>query len=561
MSMALDKNYIDTTTFDVLQPAIDYYLTRGTADEKLRTLYYQGRIYQNNGELDNALNSFFKGMDISCDCRDSLTIARMLVAQGGLYDELYDFESYTNCHLKAAKIYKQLFYSWNEFDCLLNALNGTISLGDKVRADSLLLLLLLCDEFKNLDSTEILSLAKHKISYAIKFGDTQKAQYLIEHQNNSPIKDANLLLNLALAHNKMGNNVEAKRLLDNLEDGQIYDTLKYMSISVPILESMGNYKEALAIYKNFSRSIDSINTFKFEQKSKYIEEKHHLEIKVQQESSKNAAIIWSCVGGIIFLIMVVLILLLRYRNNKTQKNLALERAKISELENMQVKAEKAMAVQKAKIIELENERLKSEKELAQQKTKATQLENEKLKVESEKLSIENKNLILERNKKAIEAENLAHRVEDLENESESLKELINSHKELPEEVQQTIKVRIEMLNALMAGYITANDQYKKPYEVWIKELTENTEEFMNSNRLAFQVSHPQFIKYFEDHGLTISEINYVCLYAIGLHGKEVGTYMKKRSHVNISSGIRQKLGIDKYETNIGIYVRKLLKTL
>ena len=24
-SMALDKNYIDTTTFDVLQPAIDYY--------------------------------------------------------------------------------------------------------------------------------------------------------------------------------------------------------------------------------------------------------------------------------------------------------------------------------------------------------------------------------------------------------------------------------------------------------------------------------------------------------------------------------------------------------
>lgn len=27
-SMALDKNYIDTTTFDVLQPAIDYYLKK-----------------------------------------------------------------------------------------------------------------------------------------------------------------------------------------------------------------------------------------------------------------------------------------------------------------------------------------------------------------------------------------------------------------------------------------------------------------------------------------------------------------------------------------------------
>lgn len=38
-SMALDKNYIDTTTFDVLQPAIDYYLEHGTPDEKLKTLY------------------------------------------------------------------------------------------------------------------------------------------------------------------------------------------------------------------------------------------------------------------------------------------------------------------------------------------------------------------------------------------------------------------------------------------------------------------------------------------------------------------------------------------
>lgn len=84
---------------------------------------------------------------------------------------------------------------------------------------------------------------------------------------------------------------------------------------------------------------------------------------------------------------------------------------------------------------------------------------------------------------------------------------------------------------------------------------------MNSTRMAFQVSHPVFIQYFEEHGLTESEINYVCLYAIGLKGKEVGIYIKKPSHVNMSSAIRKKLGIDKHETNIGIYVRRLLKSL
>ncbi len=58
MSMALDKNYIDTTSFDVLQPAIDYYLEKGTPDERLRTLYYQGRIFLNQSDFDMAMQSF-----------------------------------------------------------------------------------------------------------------------------------------------------------------------------------------------------------------------------------------------------------------------------------------------------------------------------------------------------------------------------------------------------------------------------------------------------------------------------------------------------------------------
>lgn len=112
-SMALDKNYIDTTTFEVLQPAIDYYLEKGTPDEKLKTYYYQGRIFQNQEDRDNALNSFIKGIDISTGSVDSLYIARTLVAQAALYSEFYDFDSYINCRLRAAKIYKHLSHKWN----------------------------------------------------------------------------------------------------------------------------------------------------------------------------------------------------------------------------------------------------------------------------------------------------------------------------------------------------------------------------------------------------------------------------------------------------------------
>ena len=58
LSMALDKNYIDKTDFEVLQPAIDYYEDNGSATDKLRTYFYQGRIYQNAGDNDSAMERF-----------------------------------------------------------------------------------------------------------------------------------------------------------------------------------------------------------------------------------------------------------------------------------------------------------------------------------------------------------------------------------------------------------------------------------------------------------------------------------------------------------------------
>lgn len=87
-SMALDKNWVDKTSFEVLQPAIDYYLNKGTADEKLKTYYYQGRIFQNQGKRDKAFGTFARALDVSEDCRDSLLLIRTLMAQGCTYQEI-----------------------------------------------------------------------------------------------------------------------------------------------------------------------------------------------------------------------------------------------------------------------------------------------------------------------------------------------------------------------------------------------------------------------------------------------------------------------------------------
>lgn len=93
-SMALDKNYIDTTSLDILQPAIDYYLRKGTTDEKLRTYYYQGRIYQNRENNDSAMQSFMRGREYCGIASDTMTMANLMVAQATILYSTYKFKDF-----------------------------------------------------------------------------------------------------------------------------------------------------------------------------------------------------------------------------------------------------------------------------------------------------------------------------------------------------------------------------------------------------------------------------------------------------------------------------------
>ena len=116
------------------------------------------------------------------------------------------------------------------------------------------------------------------------------------------------------------------------------------------------------------------------------------------------------------------------------------------------------------------------------------------------------------------------------------------------------------MNKFFTAYITKNSDIDKKANLEMEELLANKDTFMISTKHAFAGSHPEFIKYLEEHGLTEWEIGYCCLYALGLKGKEVGSYIRMRSHYNISSAIREKLGINEHDTNLGIYIRKLLKS-
>lgn len=510
MSQALDKNFIDTTSFEILQPALDYFLKKGSADERLRTYYYQGRIFQNRENNDSAMQSFMHGREYCGQASDTLTMANLLVAQGTILSTTYKFEDFIEVNLEAAELYRELGRTDYEILSLANALDGCILNGNKNRADSIM------SKAQNIVSgnTEYASaISPYILLYAFKFGDKEDIADLLNYYNSVDTIDDMTKIDVAQAYCKIGDIFKAKRLVDSIDStSDVRKSLKYLAVMPEILEQTGDYAGALTAYRNFSTTIDSIHQSIFSHDLLFAKERHEMEKSGLLKLQKRDKFIWLSLCVAFVLLIVAGYVYYRYRLSKA-KNILEEQ------------------------------------------------ENKRLQLEQENLKRKNENLELRNRKAELEKENLRLKIAQLEDESASLKEILEKRKDLARPIEEAIRIRIEMLNGLLATQITENDSYAKPYGVWRDRLIQNKDEFMNTTRLAFKASHPRFIEYLEEHGLTESEINYVCLYAIGLRGKEAGEYMQLKRHYHISSDVRKKLGIDEHQTNIGIYVRKLMKKL
>ena len=479
LSMAMDKNYIDRTDFEVLQPAIDYYPHKGTADEKLRTYYYEGRIYQNKGDKDPSMRAFIKGRELKSAITDTLTYANLLVAQGSYLYTSYKIDEFIDNNLQAARLYQAIGRPYYQMTSLTNALDGSIINQNKHLADSIMAC---CKSNMNEHPDYGSMMIPYVISYSIAFGSDDEIRHILNsvHADSKLTNEAKL--DIAYGYTKIGEANKALQVLESMDAGRLDTTsLKYLSIKTKIFEANGKHKEALSHYKMYSSTLEKRHQALFSQDLLFAQERHNLEIASLNEIQKRDRLIGYGICCAFALLSVIALIYYRYRT----KNARLQ----------------------------------------------------------------------------LEQENLTLKISKLESESENLKKLLADQKELSEPVTEAIRVRIEALNALLASQISDNENYAKPYSVWIEQTLKDKDAFMDTTRLAFKASHPRFMNYLEEHGLTEAEQNYLCLYAIGLRGKEIGEYIQLKRHYHISSDIRKKLGIDEHETNIGIYIRKQMKSL
>lgn len=89
-AMALDKNYIDTTDAAVIMPALEYYKKRGTADDKMLSLYYYGRILYNGEDYNKAIIAFSQALEYGNESEDDKYKGRINLAIADTYATSYN---------------------------------------------------------------------------------------------------------------------------------------------------------------------------------------------------------------------------------------------------------------------------------------------------------------------------------------------------------------------------------------------------------------------------------------------------------------------------------------
>lgn len=481
LSMALDKNYIDRTDFEVLRPAIDYYRNHGTTTDQLRTLYYEGRIYTNQGDNVSAIIRFNRALIQGATSNDIRTKARTHVAQAKIYKDLYQFDNYVQQNKQAAAYFKKAGLTDSYANCLIRIINGYILLKDKENTQKYI------DTCKTL--LPALSMTKRNEFYSAylihltNYGLKEVISLVLKEYRTTIPTEKQDWLSIAKANLILGNDLEALSCIQNYQPrSNSKQDIRFYAISTQIYKNLHQPEKALSAYQSYSNISDSIDLATYNKNAQFIEELHQNELMSIKEKERTNSIIYISILIVVTLLFICLEICVRLVVRTRQK--------------------------------------------------------EHLEMEKEKYRLQ---------------------CLQIEEEYHNLSQLLTQQHELNETSKQILSERVSLLNRFFVTHIKSDGEPDDVINEEIKKIITDKETFLNANRMSFVGSHPKFIQYLEEKALTEWEINYCCLYALGLNGKEIGTYIKMRSHYNQSSIIREKLGIGEHDTNLSIYIRKLLK--
>ncbi|MDE6236209.1 MAG: hypothetical protein K2M56_10715 [Muribaculaceae bacterium] len=529
MTMAVDKNYIDTTDFVILKPALDYYILHGTPDQRLKTRYYEGRIWMNQGNDDKALEAFLRAAEDSTACRDSLALARLYIAQSSLYYRQYSLENFIQTKYRACNLYIAQKDTINALECYLHLLNGYTLLNDRSKAA---LVYKRCQQLLSITPQLIPQSIPIFIIYHLSFSSPNELKrFLANLENyNQDIMSPEIKLDMGYAYQEIGDNTQALRFIlevqNEIRNTEISsnDSIKFNSISSEIFELNNMPQEALDSYKRYVENITSKHNYLFNSGVLFADERHKIELNQFRQDSITLGMVLGFLLIILGVIIIFLLLMYLFNRTKSHKNAIIANKKQLELDITN------------KITDIQA--LKYKHELS--KLKAEQAEREK-------------------NELQLKMELYSQQLINLENEKVELNKLLNDSKALNIEIRNVLSKRMEVINAFLKANITDNPLYFKEIDNYIKSIMSEQEEFFKFLIDSFSSGYPRLIKKCKDNGLTERELGVFCMLCLGLQNIEIQRFMGLARLNAITSVIRNKFGFGRKDGTLGSIIKKMME--
>ena len=303
ISMAMESNALYPDNFSYLQPAMDFYLKKGNPDEKLRTFYLMGRICENTGDFQGAMESYVKGLAEASGTKDAATVAKMHYAKGNMHRSLRQWDKHVLHMKEAAALFEECGDYTLCFDSWANVFSGYVAMESREDAAQVLENLQTMADREN--PNELSLLYESKVAFAGEFvGKQALAELLQEYVEVVPHSYVGWLT-VAEKRLEMKDLHGCRQALDSYCLYSMDRSMKYHHIASRLYEEYGDAEAAVEHYSMYVSASDSVGKALLLNDTKFIEERYALmrEARVRKMTSLLAAGFIVLLAGVIAVIV------------------------------------------------------------------------------------------------------------------------------------------------------------------------------------------------------------------------------------------------------------------
>ena len=245
LSTALNRCKVKVPNDSLINIAVDYYDRFGPAKEKFLSYYYQGRVYQDQGDYESAMQSYLNAESIHSKDVPPRHLTSLYLLKGEIYQHYYDYDKAVEAFRNAQALALRCDWKSNYFNALSGELAQHIIFEKNAEADSLIQLMLPYREEMTVRNRMAFDSRVIKSFQANSDKDTLLSYARAYEDNYSSLEGFQWDL-LSTCYTRADALSDAERAL-NLFKGQIDDpstNLRYLKAYVELTDSLGLHQES-----------------------------------------------------------------------------------------------------------------------------------------------------------------------------------------------------------------------------------------------------------------------------------------------------------------------------